>query len=596
MSARIKHSFTVASCILVFSTTSLAQTSVYLQDPSLSIGYVDSCAQFWLEAWDDTYGGFYTDVNRYGSVTGTHKNMLTQTRDAYGMVRAFQLTGDTLYLTYAHAALEWMIQHAWDNARGGWYSVLGENGNVLNPTADRSAFDQHYALLGLAAYVEATGDTAMMSMLLDGYDHLENVYWDDREGFKGYYDVAAFDGTNARNKSFNATVDAITTHLLLLQLMTGQPHYLERLEQLSDQVIDHLVGSMPQQAIGFAEVYDSNWNINENETMTIMGHVLKASWCLSRVHRITGDPELVYAAETLFHDVWENGYDHELGGPYKDYNRITGEMLMWGNPDTTKAWWQMEQGVMAGLMLNGLITAPHPLVMADGTIDFFMEHFVDHQYGEIYADRTRYGDETWGTTKGNGYKAAYHSIETGYYSYLYGSLLLQGQPATLYYQFEPRTEAREITFTPIAIQDDHLVIGSVSLNGEIYSAFDPETRTLTLAPDTGGIFAVTFETTGSTVAWQGTQPHLPTAITIESVYPNPFNSTAHIAFTLQRPGPVQLHVYSIDGREVLALPSQSMPAGSHQLPLQMRNVATGTYLVRLGTADSQQATRIVLVK
>ncbi|MFC1792580.1 hypothetical protein ACFL3Q_03220 [Planctomycetota bacterium] len=65
------------------------------------------------------------------------------------------------------------------------------------------------------------------------------------------------------------------------------------------------------------------------------------------------DPNNAYipAAEKLVSEVLEKGYDHELGGHYKNYNRITGEMLMWGNPDILKTGWAMEQALTSGLQL-----------------------------------------------------------------------------------------------------------------------------------------------------------------------------------------------------------------------------------------------------
>ncbi len=109
-------------------------TSPYLLNPELAIGYTDSCASFWLQTWDNSVGGFYTNIDRFGNVItawGTNKNMLTQSRNAYGMTRAYMLTGDTTYLNYAKMALEWMYDHAWDNTYGGWFQQLNINGNPL---------------------------------------------------------------------------------------------------------------------------------------------------------------------------------------------------------------------------------------------------------------------------------------------------------------------------------------------------------------------------------------------------------------------------------------------------------------------------------
>ena len=112
---------------------------------------------------------------------------------------------------------------------------------------------------------------------------MENNLWDDRPAYFGYYDYGNFNWTYLSGKSFNATVDAITTHLLYLYLLTEDQSYRDRLLEIADNIRNHLVASMPGQVIGFAEEYDSDWNIDNNEIMTIMGHVLKSAWCLGRV-------------------------------------------------------------------------------------------------------------------------------------------------------------------------------------------------------------------------------------------------------------------------------------------------------------------------
>jgi mannose/cellobiose epimerase-like protein (N-acyl-D-glucosamine 2-epimerase family) len=286
------------------------------------------------------------------------------------------------------------------------------------PSNNKTAFYQHYALLGIAAYYEATGDTTAWNWLIKGYQHLENIYWDTRSQFLGYYDKANYNNQNTWDKSFNATVDAITTHLLYLYLMNEDLVYRLRLEELATEIINYMIASMPQQAIGFVERYNSDWNWDNGETMTIMGHVLKAGWCLARINQLFPDTSYINSAEVLITDVWDNGYDHEYGGPYKDFNRITGEMLLWGLQDSAKAWWQMEQAIVAGLQMYDITKKSWYLQMADETINFFMNYFVDHENGEIYFDRTRYGGFAWHEEKGNSGKAGYHSIETGYYTYL----------------------------------------------------------------------------------------------------------------------------------------------------------------------------------
>jgi mannose/cellobiose epimerase-like protein (N-acyl-D-glucosamine 2-epimerase family) len=598
--------------VLLIHSPTFAQytpTSPYLLNPELAIGYTDSCANFWLQTWDSSVGGFFTNIDKFGNVIsgwGTNKNMLTQSRNAYGMTRAYMLTGDTTYLHYAKIALDWMYDHAWDNNYGGWFQELNINGVPINPTANKTAFYQHYALLGIAAYYEATGDTTAWNWLMRGYQHLENYYWDDRPAFLGYYDQTNYTNSNAWNKSFNATVDAITTHLLYLYLMTGEEIYKERLQEIAEEIKIRLVASMPQQAIGFVEKFDSDWNWNNGETMTIMGHVLKAGWCLARVNQLFPDTSYISAAEYLINDVWQNGYDHDYGGPYKDFNRITGQMLLWGLQDSTKAWWQMEQAIVAGLQMYHLTNDNWYLQLADETINFYMQHFVDHEYGEVYADRTRYGGFAWNEAKGNSGKSGYHSIETGYYTYLYGKLLFTGKPASLHYNIYPLPTNREIKLTPIAIRDEGLVISQVLLNGQSYSGYNNITRVLNITAGTGGHFEVTFEPIITNISPE--QIAVVDGFELMQNYPNPFNPSTKIEFRISSAsggGFVSLKVYDILGNEIAVLIDEYKPAGTYAVEFnshsalpsgEVRNLTSGVYFYQLRAGGFVESKKMILIK
>ena len=587
--------------LILLITPSYAQYTVYspyLNDPELAIGYVDSCANFWLNAYDDNLGGFFTNIDRYGNVItswGTYKNMISQSRDGYGFVRAYMLTGNDLYLEMANEAMNFQYEHAWDQTYGGWYSELDINGNPTHPTWDKSMFDQHYALLGISALYEATLDTTAWDWLMTGYYHNESHYWDDRIGLEGYYDYTSANGTNPQDKSFNATVDAITTHILSLYLLTGDEVYLNRLRELADQIMVHLEGSMPSQAIGFVEKFDSDWNWNNGETMTIMGHVLKSAWCLGRINQVDPHIEYVESAETLAMDVWNNGYDHDYGGPYKDFNRITGQMLLWGLQDSAKAWWQMEQAITAGLELFDITGDSIYLQMADETTDFFMEFFVDHEYGDVYSDRTRYGGQAWGLEKGSGGKAGYHSIETGYYIYLYGNLFYKNEPVTLHYNFIESVEDRSVYLCPIAIADDRLTIQEVYWEGEEYTDFLAQEKVLNLPAGTSGHFEVTFAPSQTSI-FANNIMELPESAVLYPAYPNPFNPAAILRFSVNKKSDVSLTIYNVTGAEVIRLVDGYRDAGEYNVGFNGESLSSGIYLAVLRAGESISTQKLLLIK
>jgi mannobiose 2-epimerase len=210
----MKKTFTVyLFLLLTFSATAQYQVkSEYLQNPSYAIGYVDSCAKFWLHAYDSTYGGFFTNMDKTPtqySPWGTEKNLQTQARDAYGFVRAFQLTGNDLYLYKARQALQFMYDHAWDKTNGGWYWELDNKGNPTSNNTSKDAFHQLYALVGIMSFFEATRDSAQWAWAMKGYANNENKMWDSRPQYFGYYNTASPNWSNKSGKTFNSTVPRI---------------------------------------------------------------------------------------------------------------------------------------------------------------------------------------------------------------------------------------------------------------------------------------------------------------------------------------------------------------------------------------------------
>jgi mannose/cellobiose epimerase-like protein (N-acyl-D-glucosamine 2-epimerase family) len=589
--------------------------SPYLSDPGLVIPYVDSCAAFWSKAYDATYGGYYTNVGRSGNIkTPYDKYVVTESRDAYGFARAFMLTGNEYYLTMARQALDFMYQHHWDTVYGGWMNRVDRAGNRVYATGTKTAFDQHYALLGPAAYYEATQDTVDWKWLMQGYSSNESRLWDATPSTQGFFDNATYNWSSRSGKSFNATVDAVTTHILSLYLMTQDTVYRTRLKDLAGQMLQRLWGTMPQQAIGFVEGYGSDWSWNNssanNNTRTIMGHVLKTAWCLGRIHQLFPDTTYVLAAESLMSNVWNKGYDRFYGGPYKDYDRTTGVMMMYGQ-DTAKAWWQMEQAMTGGLMLYDITRKDRYLEMADGTVDFFMKYFVDHTYGDVYSDRFRNGGAitAWGDDKGNSGKAGYHSIEFGYYLYLYGKLFLKMQPVTLHYRFQPRTgEARDVPLNPLALAGTKYVIRNVTANGTPYADFDHANRTLHLPAGVGGLFDVTFERLVTRVP-EGVEV-IPAMFALLQNYPNPFNPRTRIGFVVTTAGggsqdgqtpasgkvDVFLSVYDLLGREVVVLVDEPRAPGTYEVDFDGTGLASGVYLYRLRSGASVMTKTMLLLR
>jgi hypothetical protein len=83
-------------------------------------------------------------------------------------------------------------------------------------------------------------------------------------------------------------------------------------------------------------------------------------------------------------------------------------------------------------------------------------------------------------------------------------------------------------------------------------------------------------------------------------YPNPFNPSTTVRFSLREAANVVLRVFDLQGREVATLVEGAMPAGEHTAHWDASGVAGGAYFVRLeagqgGSGATFRAVRKVLL-
>ena len=89
---------------------------------------------------------------------------------------------------------------------------------------------------------------------------------------------------------------------------------------------------------------------------------------------------------------------------------------------------------------------------------------------------------------------------------------------------------------------------------------------------------------------------LPTAFTMLSNYPNPFNSTTQIEFILPTTQRVSLRLYDVLGREVAVMMNEIQTAGAHRLTFDASGMPSGVYLCRLEAGEMMQTRKMVLLK
>ncbi len=79
-------------------------------------------------------------------------------------------------------------------------------------------------------------------------------------------------------------------------------------------------------------------------------------------------------------------------------------------------------------------------------------------------------------------------------------------------------------------------------------------------------------------------------------YPNPFNPTTTIRFSLDHSSKMILSVYNINGRLVKTLLNENVNMGEHEVALNANELASGVYFIKMETKNFKDTKKLILLK
>jgi hypothetical protein len=89
---------------------------------------------------------------------------------------------------------------------------------------------------------------------------------------------------------------------------------------------------------------------------------------------------------------------------------------------------------------------------------------------------------------------------------------------------------------------------------------------------------------------------LPEQFTLTSVYPNPFNSTARVSYSLPDAASVRITIHDLTGREIAELFNGRIEAGNHSAVWNAETSAAGVYFVKVNVAGATLSEKLLLAK
>ncbi len=101
---------------------------------------------------------------------------------------------------------------------------------------------------------------------------------------------------------------------------------------------------------------------------------------------------------------------------------------------------------------------------------------------------------------------------------------------------------------------------------------------------------------GGYTAVQQVAPQVPSNFTLSEAYPNPFNPSAHIEYTVPKSSFVTLQVYNVLGQLVATLASGQEQAGKYIVTFNGDRFASGVYFYRLSAGSVNITKKMMMIK
>ena len=89
---------------------------------------------------------------------------------------------------------------------------------------------------------------------------------------------------------------------------------------------------------------------------------------------------------------------------------------------------------------------------------------------------------------------------------------------------------------------------------------------------------------------------IPLAYRLYNNYPNPFNPSTIISYTLPQSGLVQLKVFDMLGCEVANLVNKEQSIGNYEIEFNASNLSSGIYLYRLQSGSFTETKKLILLR
>ena len=89
---------------------------------------------------------------------------------------------------------------------------------------------------------------------------------------------------------------------------------------------------------------------------------------------------------------------------------------------------------------------------------------------------------------------------------------------------------------------------------------------------------------------------IPDTYSLGKAYPNPFNPSTNIKFSIAEDGYTNISVYNLNGRKIEDLINDYKSSGNYQVEWNANNVSSGVYFIKMDANGFSSTQKIMLIK
>lgn len=359
---------------------------------------LENCLPFWLEhSQDKEYGGYFSCLNRDGSVYDTDKFIWLQGREVWMFAMLYNnVEKNQQWLDCAIQGAEFLKKYGHDENWDFYFSVNREGRPLVQPY---NIFSNTFACMAFAQLAKATGNEEYAQIARRIFERI----LERRSNPKGQW-CKAYPGTRPM-KDFALPMIICNMALEIEDILEDK----SVLEQTIDTCLHEVFDVFYQPELGcmlenVSSVDGSPVDCFEGREIN-PGHDLEALWFMMNLGVRRGDKALIEKCVEIALRVIERGWDKEFGGIYYflDAKGVPQQKLEWDQ----NLWWVHIESAIA--MLKG-----YQLTGNEKCLEWFLkldaylwDNFKDKEYPEWFGYLNRRG-EVLLPLKGGKWKGCFH--------------------------------------------------------------------------------------------------------------------------------------------------------------------------------------------